>query len=95
VRRLTDGDTAAEVLAEFLGLLDNFDFEVKALYVDSEFYDGKCLTLMQAHNHAYVVPIIKWSKAIKKSSLKAGVVKLSTTSQQNSPVTNGLSNSRL
>jgi len=66
VRRLTDGDTAAEVLAEFLGLLDDFDFEVKALYVDSEFYDGKCLTLMQAHNHAYVVPIIKWGNAIKK-----------------------------
>jgi hypothetical protein len=66
VRRLTDGDTAAEVLAEFFGLLDDFDFEVKALYVDSEFYDGKCLTLMQAHNHAYVVPIIKWGNAIKK-----------------------------
>jgi hypothetical protein len=26
VRRLIDGDTAAEVLAEFLGLLDRFDF---------------------------------------------------------------------
>jgi len=48
VRRLTDGDTVSSVLAEFLGLVDNFDFEVKSLYADSEFYDGKCLTLMQA-----------------------------------------------
>ena len=60
VRRLTDGDTASSILAEFLGLVDSLDFEVKALYVDSEFYDGKCLTLMQAHNLAYVVPMIKW-----------------------------------
>ena len=66
VRRLTDGDTASSVLAEFLGLVDSFDFEVKALYVDSEFYDGKCLTLMQAHNHAYVVPIIAWGTEIQQ-----------------------------
>jgi len=65
VRRLTDGDTASTVLAEFLGLVDDFDFEVKAVYVDSEFYDGKCLTLMQAHNHAYVIPIIAWGAKIK------------------------------
>jgi hypothetical protein len=66
VRRLTDGDTASNVLAEFLGLVGSFDFEVKALYVDSEFYDGKCLTLMQAHNLAYIVPIIKWGDQIKQ-----------------------------
>ena len=65
VRRLTDGDTASSVLAEFFGLVDDFDFEVKAVYVDSEFYDGKCLTLMQAHNHAYVVPIIAWGTKIQ------------------------------
>jgi hypothetical protein len=45
VRRLTNGDTAAEVLTEFLRLLNDFDFEVKVLYVNSEFYDGECLTL--------------------------------------------------
>ena len=66
VRRLTDGDTASSVLAEFLGLVDSFGFEVKALYVDSEFYDGKCLTLMQAHNHAYVVPVIAWGNDIQQ-----------------------------
>jgi len=66
VRRLTDGDTASSVLAEFLGLVKDFDFDVKALYVDSEFYDGKCLTLMQAHNLAYVVPIIKWGNEIQQ-----------------------------
>jgi hypothetical protein len=66
VRRLTDGDTASSVLAEFLGLLESFDFEVKAAYVDSEFYDGKCLTLLQAHNLAYVIPIIKWGNEIQQ-----------------------------
>jgi hypothetical protein len=66
VRRLTDGDTASGVLAEFLGLLDRFEFEVKAVYVDSEFYDGKCLTLMQAHNQAYVMPIIAWGTKIQR-----------------------------
>jgi hypothetical protein len=69
VRRVTHGDTASEVLAEFLGLVDDFDFDVKAVYVDREFYDGKCLTLMQAHNHAYVVPIVKWGTKIKMASM--------------------------
>jgi len=66
VRRLTDGDTASSVLAEFLGLVDSLSFEVKALYVDSEFYDGKCLTLMQAHNLAYVVPVVAWGNDIQQ-----------------------------
>ncbi|WP_018257795.1 ISH3 family transposase [Halomicrobium katesii] len=66
VRRLTDGDTASSVLAEFLGLVDSLDFEVKALYVDSEFYDGKCLTLMKAHNLAYVVPVVAWGNDIQQ-----------------------------
>ncbi|WP_254532715.1 ISH3 family transposase [Natrinema gelatinilyticum] len=65
VRRLTDGDTASDVLAEFLGLLNNFDFDVKAVYLDSGFYDSKCLTLLQAHNFAYIVPVIKWGSKIK------------------------------
>jgi len=65
VRRLTDGDTASDVLAEFLGLLNTFEFDVKAVYLDSGFYDGKCLTLLQAHNFAYVLPIIRWGNAIK------------------------------
>ena len=64
VRRLTDGDTASDVLAEFLGLLENFDFDVKAVYLDSGFYDGKCLTLLQAHNFAYIVPVIRWGSKI-------------------------------
>ncbi|MBS3761501.1 MAG: ISH3 family transposase [Halodesulfurarchaeum sp.] len=66
VRRLTDGDTPSSILAEFLGLLDRFEFDVKAVYVDSEFYDGKCLTLMQAHNQAYVMPIIAWGSEIQR-----------------------------
>jgi hypothetical protein len=65
VRRLTDGDTASDVLAQFLGLLNTFEFDVKAVYLDSGFYDGKCLTLLQAHNFAYVLPIIRWGQKIK------------------------------
>jgi len=40
VRRLTDGDTASSVLVEFLGLVDSFDFEVKALYINSNYYQA-------------------------------------------------------
>jgi len=34
VRRLEDGHTASSVLAEFLGVLDGLDTEVKAVYLD-------------------------------------------------------------
>ena len=66
VRRLTDGDTASSVLAEFLGHLDGLDLGVNAIYLDREFYDSKCLTLLQAHNHAYVMPIVRWGQTIKQ-----------------------------
>jgi hypothetical protein len=66
VRRLENGDTASSVLAEFLGILDGLDFGVKAVYLDREFYDSKCLTLLQAHNHAYVMPIVRWGRTIKR-----------------------------
>jgi len=52
--------------AEFLGLLDGLDLDVKAVYLDREFYDSKCLTLLQAHNHAYVMPVVRWGKTIKQ-----------------------------
>ena len=70
VRRLEDGDTASSVLAEFLGVLDGLDTEVKAVYLDRGFYDSKCLTLLQAHNYAYVMPIIKWGKTIQQELSK-------------------------
>jgi len=66
VRRLKDGDTASSVLAEFFGVLDGLDAGVKAVYLDRGFYDGKCLTLLQAHNYAYVIPIIRWGGAIQQ-----------------------------
>ncbi|MDL0119148.1 ISH3 family transposase, partial [Halobacterium salinarum] len=66
VRRLEDGDTASSVLAEFLGILDGLDTKVKAVYLDRGFYDSKCLTLLQAHNYAYVIPIIRWGKTIQQ-----------------------------
>lgn len=50
VRRLPDGDTASNVLAEFLGVLDGFGFSVKVVYLHREFYDSKCLTLLQVHS---------------------------------------------
>ncbi len=62
VRRLEDGDTSSSVLAEFLGVPDGLDLGVKAAYLNRGFYDSKCLTLLQAHNYAYVMPIIKWGK---------------------------------
>jgi len=64
--RLEDGDTASSLLAEFLGVLDGLDTEVKAVYLDRGFYDSKCLTLLQAHNYAYVIPIIRWGKTIQQ-----------------------------
>ena len=39
---------------------------VKAVFLDREFYDSKCLTLLQAHNHAYVMPIVRWGQTIKQ-----------------------------
>jgi len=54
------------VLAEFFGVLDGLDAGVKAVYLDRGFYDGKCLTLLQAHNYAYVIPIIRWGEAIQQ-----------------------------
>jgi len=77
VRRLKDGDTANSVLAEFFGVLDGLDAGVKAVYLDRGFYDGKCLTLLQAHNYAYVIPIIRWGEAIQQSSRKDGVASFS------------------
>jgi len=59
VNRLSDGDIP-NVLAEFLGFVDEFDFAVNAIYIDSEFYDEKCLTLMQVHNCVYVIPTTAW-----------------------------------
>jgi hypothetical protein len=38
VRRLTDGDTASSVLAELLGLFEQFDIDIKAVYLDRGFY---------------------------------------------------------
>lgn len=58
--------TASSVLAEFLGILDDLDLEVKAVFLDREFYDSKRLTLLQAHNHAYVMPIVRWGRTIKQ-----------------------------
>ena len=65
VRRFTRGDTASSILAELLGVLEGLDPRVKAVYLDREFYDTKCLTLLAAHNHAYVMPIIKWGRTIQ------------------------------
>jgi len=45
------------------------------------FYDSKCLTLLQAHNYAYVIlPIIRWVRRFSKSSRKDGVASFSMIS---------------
>jgi len=66
VRRLTRGDTASSILAELLGTLEDLDLRVKAVYLDREFYDTYCLTLLQAHNYAYVMPLIRWGSEIQR-----------------------------
>ncbi len=72
MRHLQDGDTASSVLAEFFGILDGLDTAVKAVYLDRGFYDSKCLTLLQAHNYAYVVPIIQWGETIAAGLTDSG-----------------------
>jgi hypothetical protein len=57
VRRIEDGDTASSVLVAFFRVLDDVDTEVKAVYLNLEFYDVKFLMLSQAHKYGYVVPL--------------------------------------
>lgn len=66
VRRLEDVATSSSAPAEFLGIPDRIDTEVKAVYLDYGFYDSKCLTLLRARNYAYIVPIVRWSEAIQQ-----------------------------
>lgn len=66
VRRVTDGDTSSQVLAEFFGSLDQFPISVKAVYLDREFYNSSCLALLQAHNYAYVMPVVAWGRTIQQ-----------------------------
>jgi hypothetical protein len=47
------------ILAELLKILEGLDLRVKAVYLDREFYDTYCLTLLSTHNYAYVIPIIR------------------------------------
>lgn len=65
VRPVVDGETAGDVLAEFLTLLGTFDLKVTAVYLDRGFYDSTCLALLYAHNFAFVMPIIRWGATIK------------------------------
>ena len=60
VRGVTNGDTASSVLAECPGLVDDFDCTVTAVSGDRDCSDGTCLTLLQAHTHASVMPIVTW-----------------------------------
>jgi len=66
VRRLKDGDTA--VVSSLSSSVSSTALTpgVKAVYLDRGFYDSKCLTLLQAHNYAYVIPIIRWGEAIQQ-----------------------------
>ena len=65
VRRVTDGDTSSEVLGDFLGLLSDWPIDVKAVFLDREFYNSGCLALLQAHNYAYVMPVVAWGQTIQ------------------------------
>ena len=67
------GDTLGGVLAEFLGLLDGLDSEVRAVSLDRGCYDSKCLTLLQAHTFASVIRSSGEVRRFSKSSRKGGV----------------------
>ena len=65
LRRVTDGDKPSPVFAEFFGVLNRFPFAMKAVCLDRELYDSRCLALIHAQNYAYVVPIKRWGRTIK------------------------------
>jgi len=67
VRRLKDGDTASSVpLSSSVSSTALTPGSRPSTYLDRGFYDSKCLTLLQAHNYAYVIPIIRWGEAIQQ-----------------------------
>jgi hypothetical protein len=72
VRCPEDGDTDSSVLVEYLGVHDGLDTEVKAACLDRGFYNSKCLRLLQAHNYAYVVLIIRGVRRFSRNSWKDG-----------------------
>lgn len=43
----THAGTTVNTLAQFLDLLNTFELDIKAVYLDSGFYDAKMLTLLQ------------------------------------------------
>ena len=45
IRRVTDGDTASDVLAEFLAVLEGLEVGVEAIYLDREFYERVAVAL--------------------------------------------------
>lgn len=65
VRQLGAGETTNDLLGEFLTLLDGLDTQVKAVYLDRGFYNSDCLSLLYAHNYAYVIPIVAWGETIQ------------------------------
>lgn len=58
VPQLEAGETTSDLLGEFLKPLDGLDLRVEAVYLDRGFYNSDCLSLLYAHNNAYVVPIV-------------------------------------
>jgi len=60
--------TAIPQVVSPLSSFGPLDAGVKAVYLDRGFYDSKCLTLLQAHNYAYVILIIRWVRRFSKSS---------------------------
>jgi len=67
VRRLKDGDTASSVSSLSSSVSSTAltpGSRPSTLIADST--TVKCLTLLQAHNYAYVIPIIRWGEAIQQ-----------------------------
>ena len=67
--------------------------EVEAVYLEREFYDGKCPMLLQAHNYAYVTPIVRWGKVIQQELDQGWSQTIEHDLKTDSAVTAGPSNS--
>jgi len=71
VRRLVDCDTASDVLAAFIDLLDGLEAGVKAAHFDRGFYDGNYP--LRRHDLAFVMPIVRCRRRSSRNSRKGRI----------------------
>ena len=67
-------------------MLEGLDPEVKAVYLNCESYDTYCLTVLAAHNYAFVVLIVSGVKRSRPNWTRAGAMLSTTISKAKSTV---------